>query len=124
MTTAPATDQQPDSSQNHDECGASKSITITVLFFASARDAVDGIREIQLPVPIGCTTQGFRQILADRYPALGGGAEAGLAGGSTINILDDSSITLALNEEFVASGEVIALKQGDTVALIPPISGG
>jgi len=29
-----------------------------------------------------------------------------------------------LNEEYVPSGEVLPLKAGDIVALIPPISGG
>jgi len=31
---------------------------------------------------------------------------------------------LAVNEEYVPTGSIIALKNGDTVALIPPISGG
>lgn len=39
-------------------------------------------------------------------------------------VLDEDSLTLALNEEYVPSGEVLPLKSGDVVALIPPISGG
>ena len=39
-------------------------------------------------------------------------------------VLDEESITLALNEEYLPSGEIVQLKDGDTVALIPPISGG
>ena len=39
-------------------------------------------------------------------------------------VLDEDSLTLALNEEYVSSGEVLDLKNGDTIALIPPISGG
>ena len=39
-------------------------------------------------------------------------------------VLDEESITLALNEEYVQTGEVIDLRDGDTIALIPPISGG
>jgi molybdopterin converting factor small subunit len=31
---------------------------------------------------------------------------------------------LAVNEEYVPVGSVLPLKNGDTVALIPPISGG
>ncbi len=39
-------------------------------------------------------------------------------------VQDEDNITLALNEEYVPMGEVLKLKDGDTVALIPPISGG
>ena len=50
--------------------------------------------------------------MADLYPRL-----AGL-------VKDEDNITLALNEEYVQMGEAPMLKEGDTVALIPPISGG
>lgn len=53
-----------------------------------------------------------RKILAEKYPKL-----ADL-------VLDEDNITLALNEEYVPSGESLPLRNGDTVALIPPISGG
>ena len=39
-------------------------------------------------------------------------------------VQDEDSITLALNEEYVPMGEVWKIKDGDTVALIQPISGG
>lgn len=39
-------------------------------------------------------------------------------------VLDEENITLALNEEYVPFGMVMTLKDGDIVALIPPISGG
>jgi molybdopterin converting factor small subunit len=39
-------------------------------------------------------------------------------------VQDEENITLALNEEYIPMGEVKNLKEGDTVALIPPISGG
>lgn len=50
--------------------------------------------------------------MAEKYPKLSN------------MVLDEESLTLALNEEYVPSGEVIDLKNGDTIALIPPISGG
>ena len=34
------------------------------------------------------------------------------------------TITLALNQEYLSPGEEAPLKNGDEVALIPPISGG
>ena len=50
--------------------------------------------------------------MADKYPNLAS------------TVMDEESLTLALNEEYVPSGEVLDLKNGDTIALIPPISGG
>ena len=52
-------------------------------------------------------------MMAEKYPNL-----------SNMLVLDEDSLTLALNEEYVPAGEVIDLKDGDTIALIPPISGG
>lgn len=62
-----------------------------------------------LTYSLSCTR---RKLLAERYPKLGS------------MVLDENSLTLALNEEYVPAGEVLPLKEGDTVALIPPISGG
>lgn len=98
-----------DSSSNDDE----SAVKIKVLFFASAREAVGGIAEIELSLKAQhATTTGVRQMLADAYPKL------------ATMVLDEDSITLALNEEYVDAGQVLNLKTGDTVALIPPISGG
>jgi molybdopterin converting factor subunit 1 len=86
-------------------------INIRVLFFASAREAAQ-TSETSLQVDSNCDTRQLRTILADAYPSL------------TALIMDEESITFALNEEYVLEGQAIALKEGDTVALIPPISGG
>jgi molybdopterin converting factor subunit 1 len=89
------------------------SFHITVLLFASAREAAGGVSKIELEIMDNCNnTSNLRTILAERYPKL------------AAMVLDEDSLTLALNEEYVASGQVIDLKAGDTVALIPPISGG
>lgn len=50
--------------------------------------------------------------MAEKYPNL------------ATMVLDEDSLTLALNEEYVPYGEEKELKDGDTIALIPPISGG
>ena len=39
-------------------------------------------------------------------------------------VSNEEYMTLALNEEYVETGDVVPLKTGDVVALIPPISGG
>ena len=100
-------------------------VKVTVLFFASAREAAGGISqttiefkttpqedEQQHDEPIAVTTATLRQKLASLFPKL-----------STL-VLDEDNLTLALNEEYVEPGVVVNLKTGDTVALIPPISGG
>jgi len=88
-------------------------LTVKVLLFASAREAVGNISEMTLTFDCdSATTANFRKLMAEKYPKL-----------STF-VLDEESITLALNEEYVQSGQVLSLADGDTVALIPPISGG
>jgi molybdopterin converting factor small subunit len=100
-------------------------VQITVLFFASAREAAGDISSATLVLDDTLTTsldkeggvgvpntQILRQKLAEIYPGLAS------------MVQDEENLTLALNEEYVASGQVLPLKDGDTVALIPPISGG
>jgi molybdopterin converting factor subunit 1 len=87
-------------------------MSITILFFASAREAA-GVSQTQLDIPAtGWNTQQLRHVLAELYPAL------------QSLVLDEESVTFALNEEYIPAGEHPSLKSGDTVALIPPISGG
>jgi len=88
------------------------SIRITILFFASAREAADNTPQIELDVPKGCDATTLRKLLSDKYPKL------------APMVMDEESMTLALNEEYVLPNQTIELKPGDTVALIPPISGG
>lgn len=90
-------------------------VSIKVLFFASAREAA-GVSEVDINLngddDSPPTTASFRQFMANKYPKL---AEF---------ILDEESLTLALNEEYVPAGQTMSLNDGDTIALIPPISGG
>ena len=67
-------------------------INIQVLFFASAREAAGGVGQMVLSVPDCCDTNQLRQVLASNYPGL------------AQMVLDEESITLALNEEYVAAG--------------------
>lgn len=88
-------------------------VTIQVLFFASAKEAAGGVSQVELALDAhDATTADVRNRLAALYPRL-----ADL-------VLDERSITFAVNEEYLAPNQVLTLKNGDTVALIPPISGG
>jgi len=88
-------------------------VTIKVLFFASAREAAGDISSTDLTLPVNnANTTTLRTKLAEIYPDL------------ESMVLDGDNLTLALNEEYVMAGQIIDLKSGDTVALIPPISGG
>ena len=88
-------------------------VTIKVLFFASAREAAGGVSCADVELPAGsATTTTLRRKLAEIYPDL------------ESMVVDEDNITLALNEEYVTAGQELGLKSGDTVALIPPISGG
>ena len=88
-------------------------VRIKILFFASAREAAGDISEASIILSSeDANTSGIRNKLAALYPGL---AEL---------VKDEDNITLALNEEYVARGQNVSLKEGDTIALIPPISGG
>ncbi|MBI2504704.1 MAG: molybdopterin converting factor subunit 1 [Candidatus Latescibacteria bacterium] len=79
---------------------------IRLLLFASCRDAVGG-KELDLEVIEGLSAGGLREELALRYPRLKPLKE---------------KLLVAVNAEYVG-GETV-LKDGDEVALIPPVSGG
>ncbi|KAG7342401.1 molybdopterin converting factor, subunit 1 [Nitzschia inconspicua] len=89
------------------------SVKVQVLFFASAREAAGNVSQITLELSSDqATTSKIRQRLSQEYPGLAS------------MVLDKENLTLALNEEYVTSEQDLPLKDGDTVALIPPISGG
>ncbi len=84
----------------------SSEITVTVKFFAATRDAVGMARETR-DVPKGTTADQLLDILKQDHPAL-----------------DEPSkqIIVAVNKE-TGKGDR-PLKDGDEVALLPPVSGG
>ena len=81
-------------------------ITVTVLFFAAAREEAETSRA-SLQLDAGSDTDALRALLAQRYPDL----QPLLA-----------RCALARNAEYVQSSE--QLRDGDEVAVIPPVSGG
>ncbi|GBF96605.1 hypothetical protein Rsub_09351 [Raphidocelis subcapitata] len=81
---------------------------VRVLYFARSRE-VAGAPEEALDLPPGATTSSLLDDLRSRHP--------GLAGVLT-------SCVVAVNHEYVAAGEAAELREGDEVAIIPPLSGG
>lgn len=89
-----------------------ESIKIQVLFFAVARELAE-TSNAQVLLPLNedgfATTLNLRQYIALQYPKLAEQVD---------------TITLAVNKEYLEDDKDIPLKDGDEVALIPPISGG
>ncbi len=77
-----------------------------VLLFAALREAA-GTRELQLELPAGASVQRLKDEVAAAHPVLA-------------RLLVNAAV--ALNEEYVPGDR--SIHDGDTVALIPPVSGG
>lgn len=81
---------------------------VTILYFAISREAVGKSQE-ELQLAEGSTTHVLLQQLIAAYPRL----ESVM-----------KSCVFAVNQEYVAPTEDLQLKEGDEVAIIPPLSGG
>lgn len=80
-------------------------MSISILYFAATRDAVGKVgEELELGAE-SLSVQELGQLLLERHPGLT------LAG-----------VRFAINEEFASSDQRVV--PGDTVAVIPPVSGG
>lgn len=88
---------------------SSHSTQVKVLFFASCREMA-GIKETSLELPGNSSSIAkLREQIVVMLPGLKPVAE---------------TVTLALNQEYLDPEQDAALKDGDEVAFIPPISGG
>ena len=81
-------------------------ITILALFFGAARDAV-GEDQIQLQLDPGLTVAQAKEQLISRYPSLS---------------RFEKSLLLAVNQQYAESNR--ELRDGDELAIFPPVSGG
>ena len=81
-------------------------MTTTVLLFASVAEMA-GTRRLAVELADGARVGDLERELVQRYPKLEGLAD---------------KIVYALNEAYVDRDQVI--RAGDTVAVIPPVSGG
>lgn len=90
-------------------------VQVTVLFFAGARDLVpNGSRSAVLPWPGQGTLQEFvDRALCATYPSMR-------------DLVESGAWALALNGSFVPVEEwsITGLGRGDTLAVLPPVSGG
>lgn len=81
-------------------------MTLTVLLFAKARDLA-GAPSVVLTLADGALISDLKQTLVGRFPQL-----AGL----------QNSLLWAVDNEYVTTGR--ELRDGETVACFPPVSGG
>ena len=81
-------------------------MNISVRLFAGLHDLI-GQREVRLELPEGATISDLRQRLSSQYPVI-------------VPFLN--TLVCAVNEEYMPSEH--RLREGDEVALIPPVSGG
>lgn len=73
--------------------------------FGISREIIGG-KLLELEVPEGYTIAALKQELFQKYPAFG----------------ELKSLYVAVNNEY--ANEEILVKEGDEIALIPPVSGG
>eukprot|EP00981_Chlorochromonas_danica_P003453 scaffold654_cov207-Ochromonas_danica.AAC.38 len=85
--------------------GSSTAIHIIILFYGSTRD-IAGVHEVKIDLPQGTTSSILKEKLEKQY---------GIR-------FERDRVSLALNKKYII--DEIVLHDGDTVALIPPISGG
>nr|XP_018909116.1 PREDICTED: molybdopterin synthase sulfur carrier subunit [Bemisia tabaci] len=83
------------------------SVSVRILFFGLAKD-LSGEKETQIIVPSSVSRQDLLKDLVSRF---------------SLQAIE-SIITLAVNEEYILDAEEINLKNGDQLAIIPPLSGG
>ena len=81
---------------------------LKVLYFAAARELV-GASEQQVELGEGATTAALLEHLLRAHPGLGELMRA---------------CVFAVNQEYVSKDDAAPLKDGDEVAIIPPLSGG
>lgn len=82
------------------------SAVVSIVFFAKARE-LSGLSEAQLRVPAHIAVEELLAIICENF---------------SLNSIR-SSLFLALNEDYCVD-PVVQLKDGDEIAVIPPISGG
>jgi len=81
-------------------------MTLRILYFATMRDLA-GVREETVSLPDGLRVKDLKSLLGEKHPEL---------------IKAFNSAIFAVNREFAFDNH--PLKEGDEVAIFPPVSGG
>jgi molybdopterin synthase sulfur carrier subunit len=92
--------------ESNEEKASNAPVGVAVLFFGPARELAK-VSSLRLQLPRGSTVLTLRNLLAERFKGL----EGALPG-----------MRLAVNLQI--AGNECRLREGDEVALIPPVSGG
>ncbi len=79
---------------------------VKVLYFSSIKDKIKKREEI-LEIPDNAAVSNLKNILKQLYPQIS-------------EVID--KVMIAVNEEYVS--DETRLKEGDIIAIIPPVSGG
>lgn len=82
-------------------------MNVEVLYFAGVRDLVGTPKETLSPPATVTTVESFAAWLQERHPELSGRL---------------TGVRFAVNEEFAADAD--AIRDGDVIAVIPPVAGG
>lgn len=90
------------------ECNSTDDVKVTVLFFAKSRELTE-IPSLETHLPRCATREALISSIVSLFPSL-----AQL----------QNNIVLAVNQTYQDFGQAIELKQGDQIAIIPPLSGG
>lgn len=80
-------------------------MTLEILTFGIARDII-GSSVFKIELTEGATVDGLKRQILEQYP----------------RFIALSSLMIAVNAEY--GNETTVLKEGDEIALIPPVSGG
>ena len=83
-------------------------ISVNVLFFAGAKD-LTGVESNILKISSNSSINRILEAIIEKYQSI-----------QKIR----NSVIIAVNQEYHSEEEIITLKEGDEIAVIPPISGG
>lgn len=87
--------------------GCRDKVAVKILLFARARE-LSGVRDDVMKLETPNTYEGVLTAITQGY---------------TLQALR-GNIVLAHNQEYIAEGAIVTLKEGDEIAVIPPLSGG
>jgi len=83
-------------------------VNVKLLLFAKARE-LTGLSECNLDIPTAVSKDSLLSSILTKFPEL---------------IIISRNVMLALNDDYLLDEGNIQIKNGDEIAIIPPLSGG